>query len=52
MSSRNNWSFQQTALGHSFAWSIALSLLPVAAAFAVSWIIARFSGPTKGYSGR
>jgi O-antigen/teichoic acid export membrane protein len=46
MSSRNNWSFQQTALGHSFAWSIALSLLPVAAAFAVSWIIARFSGPT------
>ncbi|HEX5132272.1 MAG TPA: flippase [Candidatus Krumholzibacteria bacterium] len=46
MSSRKNWSFQHTAVGHSFAWSLALSLLPVAAAFAVSWIIARFSGPT------
>lgn len=46
MSSRNNWSFQNTAVGQSFAWSVALSLLPVLAAFAVSWIIARFSGPT------
>jgi O-antigen/teichoic acid export membrane protein len=45
MSSRNNWSFQNTAVGHSFAWSVALSLLPVFAAFATSWIIARFSGP-------
>jgi O-antigen/teichoic acid export membrane protein len=45
MSSRNNWSFQHTAVGHSFAWSVALSLLPVLAAFATSWIIARFSGP-------
>ena len=46
MSSRSNWSFQNTAVGQSFAWSLALSLLPVLAAFAVSWIIARFSGPT------
>ena len=46
MSSRNNWSFQNTAVGQSFAWSVALSLLPVIAAFAVSWIIARFSGPS------
>ncbi len=46
MSSRNNWSFQQSAVGQSFKWSLALSLLPVVAAFAVSWVIARFSGPT------
>ncbi len=46
MSSRKAWSFQNTAVGQSFAWSVALSLLPVIAAFAVSWIIARFSGPT------
>jgi O-antigen/teichoic acid export membrane protein len=45
MSSRN-WSFQNTAVGQSFAWSLALSFLPVLASFAVSWIIARFSGPT------
>ncbi len=47
MSSRNHWSFNQTAVGHSFAWSVALSLLPVFAAFGVSWIIARFAGPTE-----
>ncbi len=46
MSSRNSWSFNETAVGHSFAWSLALSLLPVFSAFGVSWVIARFSGPT------
>ena len=46
MSSRNAWSFQHTPVGKSFAWSLALSLLPVVAAFAVSWITARFAGPT------
>src|SRR6187401_2497092 len=39
------WSFKHTPVGHSFAWSLALSLLPVVASFIVSWIIARFSGP-------
>ncbi|MCI0450776.1 MAG: flippase [Candidatus Latescibacteria bacterium] len=45
MSSRSAWSFQHTPVGKSFAWSLALSLLPVIASFVVSWIIARFSGP-------
>ncbi len=45
MSSRTAWSFQHTPVGKSFAWSLALSLLPVLASFLVSWIIARFSGP-------
>ena len=46
MSSRTSWSFQHAPVGKSFAWSLALSLLPVIASFAISWIIARFSGPT------
>jgi O-antigen/teichoic acid export membrane protein len=47
MSSRSSsWSFQHSPVGQSFAWSLALSLLPVVAAFISSWIIARFSGPT------
>lgn len=41
-----SWSFQESSVGQSFVWSLALSLLPVAAAFVSSWIIARFSGPT------
>jgi len=47
MSSRNSWSFKHSTVGHSFVWSVALSLLPVFAAFAGSWIIARFSGPEE-----
>ena len=46
MSGRSSWSFQESSVGQSFAWSLALSLLPVIAAFVSSWIIARFSGPT------
>jgi O-antigen/teichoic acid export membrane protein len=46
MSGRSSWSFQESSVGQSFAWSLALSLLPVVAAFVTSWIIARFSGPT------
>ncbi|HEX6791996.1 MAG TPA: oligosaccharide flippase family protein [Candidatus Krumholzibacteria bacterium] len=46
MSSRSSWSFHESSVGQSFAWSLALSLLPVVAAFVSSWIIARFSGPT------
>jgi hypothetical protein len=41
-----SWSFKESSVGQSFAWSLALSLLPVVAAFVSSWIIARFSGPT------
>ncbi len=47
MSSRTDWSFQHTPVGKSFAWSLALSLLPVVASFIVSWMIARFAGPTE-----
>ena len=46
MSSRSSWAFHESSVGQSFAWSLALSLLPVVAAFVSSWIIARFSGPT------
>jgi len=46
MSGRSSWSFKESTVGRSYAWSLALSLLPVAAAFIGSWIIARFSGPT------
>ncbi|HET6349769.1 MAG TPA: oligosaccharide flippase family protein [Candidatus Krumholzibacteria bacterium] len=46
MSSRSSWSFKDSTVGQSYAWSLALSLLPVLAAFISSWIIARFSGPT------
>jgi O-antigen/teichoic acid export membrane protein len=46
MSGRSSWSFQESSVGQSFAWSLTLSLLPVVAAFVSSWIIARFSGPT------
>jgi O-antigen/teichoic acid export membrane protein len=47
MSSRTAWSFQHTPVGTSFAWSLGLSLLPVVASFVISWIIARFAGPTE-----
>ena len=46
MSSQKSWSFHHTPVGNSFVWSLALSLLPVFGAFAVSWITARFAGPT------
>ena len=46
MSSRSTWSFQNSTVGNTFAWSITLSLLPVVAAFLSFWIIARFCGPT------
>jgi O-antigen/teichoic acid export membrane protein len=46
MSSRSAWSFKESSVGQSYAWSLALSLLPVVSAFVSSWIIARFSGPT------
>jgi O-antigen/teichoic acid export membrane protein len=41
---RQTWSFLNTSVGESFFWSLALSILPVVSAFAVSWFIARWAG--------
>jgi O-antigen/teichoic acid export membrane protein len=41
-----DWSFQESSLGHNFLWSLAITALPVAAGFVISWVIARWSGPT------
>lgn len=43
---RTGWSFQDTSLERSFLWSLALTALPVISGFIVSWVIARFAGPT------
>jgi O-antigen/teichoic acid export membrane protein len=40
-----NWSFLDTPVQKSFAWSLFLSLLPVISAFLVSWFVARWAGP-------
>jgi O-antigen/teichoic acid export membrane protein len=40
-----SWSFLDTSIERSFAWSLALTILPVIASFVVSWVIARWSGP-------
>lgn len=42
---RRSWSFLDTSIEESFFWSLALSLLPVVSAFAISWFIARWAGP-------
>jgi O-antigen/teichoic acid export membrane protein len=39
------WSFLDKSLEQSFLWSLAITALPVAAGFAVSWLIARWEGP-------
>jgi len=41
----HSWSFLDTSVEQSYAWSFALTLLPVVSAFLVSWIVARFAGP-------
>ncbi len=41
-----NWSFLDTSLERSFLWTLAITALPVASGFVVSWIVARWSGPT------
>jgi len=46
MSRSNNWSFLNTSVERSFFWSLALTALPVASSFVVSWVIARFAGDT------
>jgi O-antigen/teichoic acid export membrane protein len=41
---RSSWSFLDTSVEESFFWSLALSILPVVAAFIISWFIARWAG--------
>ena len=41
-----SWSFQDTSLEQSFLWSLAITALPVATGFVISWMIARWAGPT------
>lgn len=43
---RTDWSYQESSLGQSFLWSLAITALPVMAGFVISWVIARWSGPT------
>ncbi len=43
---RTDWSYQESSLGQSFLWSLAITALPVLAGFVISWVIARWSGPT------
>jgi O-antigen/teichoic acid export membrane protein len=41
---KKSWSFQDTSLSQSYFWSLAVTALPVATGFVVSWVIARWSG--------
>jgi O-antigen/teichoic acid export membrane protein len=41
---KTTWSFQDTSLGQSFRWSLAVTALPVVTGFIVSWVIARWAG--------
>ena len=43
---KTSWSFQDTSLGQSFFWSLAVTALPVVTGFIVSWVIARWAGVT------
>ncbi len=45
MSKQQRWSYLDTSVERSFVWSLALTVLPVLSAFAISWWIARFAGP-------
>lgn len=40
----SSWSFEDSSLGRSFLWSLAITVLPVASGFVVSWLIARWAG--------
>lgn len=42
---QTTWSFQNRSLQRSFFWSLAITVLPVASGFVVSWVIARWGGP-------
>jgi len=43
---RRAWSFQDAPVERSFAWGLVLTTLPVVSAFVVSWVIARWAGPS------
>jgi O-antigen/teichoic acid export membrane protein len=40
------WAFSDISLERSFLWSLAITILPVVASFIVSWVVARWSGPS------
>jgi O-antigen/teichoic acid export membrane protein len=42
----SSWSFEESSLGRSFLWGLAITALPAASGFVVSWIIARWAGPS------
>jgi len=42
---QTTWSFQNRSLQKSFFLSLAITVLPVASGFVVSWVIARWGGP-------
>lgn len=41
-----SWTFSDISLERSFLWSLAITILPVIASFIVSWVIARWAGPS------
>ena len=41
----SSWSFEDSSLGRSFLWGLAITALPAASGFVVSWVIARWAGP-------
>jgi O-antigen/teichoic acid export membrane protein len=43
---RRAWSFHDAPVERSFAWGLVLTTLPVVSAFVVSWVIARWAGPS------
>jgi len=40
------WGYLDTPVKMSLFWSLVLTILPVISAFVVSWLVARFAGPT------
>jgi O-antigen/teichoic acid export membrane protein len=41
----SSWSFEDSSLGRSFLWGLAITALPAVSGFVVSWVIARWAGP-------
>jgi O-antigen/teichoic acid export membrane protein len=39
------WIYSEASLEKSFLWSLAITALPVASSFVVSWVVARWAGP-------
>ncbi len=44
-SNKSSWTYLDAPLEKNYLWSLAVTLIPVIASFAVSWIIARWAGP-------